>query len=138
MTHNTADPKRWARERVWAVVGASNRRHKYGNRIYRTLREAGYRVYPVNRREPTIEGDPAYPRLTALPEPPTVVDVVVPPQEAMQVVQDALAAGAKAVWFQPGSEDPQAMRWAADHGLAVIQDCILRHYVVWDREPDAG
>jgi len=129
-----ADPAdaaaRWARERVWAVVGASNARHKFGNRIYRTLRDAGYRVYAVNRTAASVEGDAAYARLVDLPEPPTVVDLVIPPGAGtLDVVRDARAAGARAVWFQPGAEDEAAMRWAESKGLAVVTDCILRRYV---------
>ena len=52
--------EKYVNEPVWAVVGASNSRAKYGNRIYLKLREAGYTVYPVNRRERLIEGDTAY------------------------------------------------------------------------------
>ncbi len=48
------DADHYAELPVWAVVGASNARHKYGNRIYRTLREAGYRVYAVNRHQAII------------------------------------------------------------------------------------
>ena len=112
-------------EPVWAVVGASNDRAKYGNRIYLKLKEAGYTVYPVNRREQLIEGDTAYSSLTDLPEPPAVINMVVPPPEAPAVVEQARAAGAQAIWFQPGAESPPASRWAQDHGLDVIEACIL-------------
>jgi len=119
------DEAYYAEQPVWAVVGASNARHKYGNRIYRTLREAGYRVYAVNRHQAIIEGDTAYARVTDLPEAPDVVNLVVPPDRALAVVQDAHAAGAKAVWFQPGAEDAAAAAWAAAHGMDVIHACIL-------------
>jgi hypothetical protein len=119
----------YANEPLWAVVGASNERYKYGNRIYRTLREAGYRVYPVNDHQSTIEGDRAYRTLSELPEVPTVVDMVVPPEKAPAVVEEAKRLGVRAVWFQPGSENLKAMRWARDNGLDVIQDCILVRHV---------
>ncbi len=112
-------------EPVWAVVGASNDMAKYGNRIYLKLKEAGYTVFPVNRREQLIEGDTAYTSLTDLPEPPAVINMVVPPPEAPAVVEQARAAGAQAIWFQPGAESPVAAQWAQDHGLDVIEACIL-------------
>lgn len=121
--------QKYAQEPVWAVVGASNSRSKYGNRIYRTLRNAGYRVFAVNKREAQIEGDTAYASLADLPEPPTVVDLVVPPAEAPAVVKQAKAAGARAVWFQPGAENPDAIRWARANGLDVIASCILVHHI---------
>ena len=121
--------EKYANEPVWAVVGASNERYKYGNRIYRTIRGAGYKAYAVNNREAKVEGDPAYAKLSDLPEVPTVVDMVVPPDQAQSVVEEAKRVGAKAIWFQPGSEDQKAIRWAKENGLDVIQDCILVKHV---------
>jgi predicted CoA-binding protein len=126
---------RYANEPLWAVVGASNERYKYGNRIYRTLRGAGYKVYAVNNREAQVEGDAAYKTLSDLPEVPTVVDMVVPPENAMGIVQEAQRLGVKAVWFQPGSEDHQAILWAKQNGLDVVQDCILVQHV---QNPGSG
>ena len=117
--------QKYVEEPVWAVVGASNNRAKYGNQIYLKLKAAGYRVYPVNKREQMIEGDAAYSSLHELPESPAVVNIVVPPHEASAVVRQAKAAGVQAVWFQPGAEDAAAIRWAQEHGLDVVESCIL-------------
>ena len=125
MQDMTSLVQRYVREPAWAVVGASNNTAKYGNRIYLKLRAAGYRVYPVNQRERLIEGDAAYRSLLDLPEAPAVVNMVVPPPEAPAIVQQAKAAGAQAVWFQPGAENAAAIRWAQDHGLDVVESCIL-------------
>ena len=129
--------QKYANEPVWAVVGASNNPRKFGNRIYRTLRTAGYTVYPVNSRESEVEGDTAYASLLDLPQPPTVVDMVVPPYLALEVVQQAKDAGAKAIWFQPGAEDSEAIRWAKANGLDVVEDCILVQ-VVQNPKGDGG
>ena len=129
--------QKYANEPVWAVVGASNNPRKFGNRIYRTLRTAGYTVYPVNSRESEVEGDTAYASLLDLPQPPTVVDMVVPPYLALEVVQQAKEAGAKAIWSQPGAEDSEAIRWAKANGLDVVEDCILVQ-VVQNPKGDGG
>ena len=129
--------QKYANEPVWAVVGASNNPRKFGNRIYRTLRTAGYTVYAVNSRENEVEGDMAYASLLDLPQPPTVVDMVVPPYLALEVVQQAKEAGAKAIWFQPGAEDAEAIRWAKANGLDVVEDCILVQ-VVQNPKGDGG
>ena len=121
--------QKYANEPVWAVVGASNNPRKFGNRIYKTLRTAGYTVYPVNRGEQQVEGDTAYASLLDLPQPPTVVDMVVSPALALEIVQQAKEAGAKAIWFQPGAEDADAIRWARANGMDVIEDCILVRHV---------
>ena len=115
----------YARQSRWAVVGASENPRKFGHRIYVRLRESGYEVVPINPHEPRIAGDPAYPSLRDLPRAPAVVDMVIPPAVALEVVRDAIAIGARAIWFQPGSENSEAASLAREHGLDVIEDCIL-------------
>jgi hypothetical protein len=52
--------------------------------------------------------------------------VVVPPQQAIEVVRDAAAAGIRHVWLQQGAESPEAVRVGAELGLNVVSgECIL-------------
>jgi predicted CoA-binding protein len=119
--------------RTWAVVGVSEDRNKYGNKIYRDLRDAGYRVFAVNPKLSTVEGDPCYPSIKALPEVPEVVDLVVPPAVSLNVVQDCLDAGAKRIWFQPGSESEEAIEKARAAGMEVVHDaCIMIQKREWN------
>ena len=87
-----------------ALVGASNNRHKFGNRIYLDLRSKGYDVIPVNPKDKQIEGDQAYASIGMIEELPDIVNFVVPPPVAMKVAQEAVELGIKHLWFQPGSE----------------------------------
>jgi uncharacterized protein len=120
------------RYRKWVVVGASEDRSKYGNKIYRDLREAGYTVYAVNPKLDTVEGDPCYASVKDLPEKPDVVDMVVPPPVASKVIDDCLAAGIKRVWFQPGSESEEAIGKAKAGGMEVVHDaCIMIQKQAW-------
>ncbi len=88
-----------------AVVGASNDPSKYGNIIVNTLKDLGYRVFPVNPKETEIAGLPAYRSLRDLPEPADIVDVVTPPAVTRSILADAAAAGVRLVWLQDGSFD---------------------------------
>ncbi len=120
-------------ERVWAVVGASNDRRKFGNRIYRDLRAAGYRVFPVNPNEETIEGDRAYARIQDLPAIPAVVDVVVPASVGFHVLKDALEAGSSYFWLQPGAESPELIASARDADIKLIFDrCAMVEKIHWN------
>jgi predicted CoA-binding protein len=114
-------------EGPYAVVGASNDRTKYGNRVLRAYQRKGWKVVPVNPREPEIEGLTAYPDLKSLPEKPRGVSIITPPAVTERVVQDAADAGARFVWMQPGAESPEAIRVARERGLEVIADgsCFL-------------
>ncbi len=92
------------------MVGASTDRSKYGNRIFRDLRQAGYTVYPVNSKGGEIEVLRAYPSLADLPERPQVVDIVVPPKMTEEIVRQCAELGLKRVWMQPGAESEEVIR----------------------------
>lgn len=118
--------------RKWAIIGASEDRSKYGNKIYRDMREAGYTVYAVNPKLDTVEGDPCWHSVKDLPEKPDVVDMVVPPPVAERVIEDCLAAGINRVWFQPGSESDAAVEKAKAGGMEVVHDaCIMIQKQAW-------
>ena len=65
--------------RCWAVVGVSSDRSKFGNKIFRDLKAAGYIVYAINPKLDEVEGEPCYATVAVLPTKPDVVNVVVPP-----------------------------------------------------------
>ncbi len=111
---------------VWAVVGYSDNRRKYGNLIFHDLQAAGYVVFPVNRRGGRANGFQVYPSVRELPVKPGVVDIVVPPPETLKVIQDCLDIGIERVWMQPGAESDQAIQLCEDRGLkAVYHACAM-------------
>jgi predicted CoA-binding protein len=114
--------------RVWAVVGASQDRAKYGNRVLRSLHTAGYTVYPVNPKGEVIEGLQAYPSLESLPERPEVVNLVVPPAVTEEVVREAHQLDLSRVWMQPGAESQAAVEYCHEHGIQVVYHaCAMVH-----------
>jgi len=118
--------------RVWAVVGASTDPTKYGNRIFRDLRAAGYTVYGVNPRGGEIEGQELYPSLSDLPEKPAVVDTVVPPAITEEIVRQCAELGLTRVWMQPGSESQAAIQFCQEHGIRVVHHvCAMVRKRVW-------
>lgn len=119
--------------RVWAVVGASQDPAKFGNRVFHSLREAGYTVYPVNPKGGELGESRVYPSLADLPEQPEVVDTVVPPAVTEQVVRDMLELGLTRVWMQPGSESQGAISYCQEQGIQVVyQACAMVHKRFWD------
>ena len=119
--------------RVWAVVGASQDRSKFGNRIFLDLRDAGYTVYPVNPRGGELEGTRVYPSLADLSQPPEVIDLVVPPAVTEQVVKEAHELGLTRVWMQPGAESEAAISYCQEHGIQVVYGACA---MVWKRRWD--
>jgi predicted CoA-binding protein len=119
--------------RQWAVVGASRDRSKYGNRVFRSLRAAGYVVYPVNPKGGELEGLKVYPTLADLPEPPEVIDLVVPPVVTEQIVRQAHQLGLTRIWMQPGAESEAAIAYCRAHGIQVVYHaCAMIHKRIWN------
>jgi predicted CoA-binding protein len=106
----------------WAVVGlsANPRRVAYGIASY--LQGLGMTIVPVHPKADTVHGEPGYPTLADIPGPVDVVDVFVRSDLAGAVVDEAIAAGAKAVWLQLGVIDEAAAERAKAAGLEVVMD----------------
>jgi predicted CoA-binding protein len=126
--------KDFVNRRVWAVVGASQDPSKFGNRVFHSLRNAGYTVYPVNPRGGELGGAKVYSTLADLPESPEVIDLVVPPLVSEQIVKDAHQLGLSRVWMQPGAESETAIAYCRDHGIQVVYDaCAMVHKRYWGK-----
>ncbi len=109
-----------------AVVGATDSRHKFGSTIYRDLKAKGFTVYAVNPRRRTVDGDRAYPDLASLPVTPTIVNIVVPPEQTLKVIEQARELGLSNVWIQPGAADAAVRDYVSRHGMnALIDACIM-------------
>jgi len=114
------------RRNVIAVVGVNRNPEKYGYQVYMDLKEAGYKVYPINPNVKEVLGDKCYPDLRSLPEKPDVVNLVVPPKVSEEVVKTCKEIGVTKVWMQPGSESGEAVRFCHESGIEVIHGvCIM-------------
>ncbi|SMP59341.1 Predicted CoA-binding protein [Neorhodopirellula lusitana] len=113
--------------KTYAVAGASARTHKYGYKVFKALLGSGRETYPLNPITEEIDGHKAYPRIAELPVVPESLSIITPPEVTRQVVADAIAAGVKSIWMQPGAEDAQASEAAREAGILVIDDgaCVL-------------
>ena len=90
-------------ETSFAVVGATDTPGKFGGRIYRDLKRKGYKVFAVNTGRDTVDGDPAWAKLSDLPETPTMAVMVVHAHDGLGVLEDAAIAGVDNIWVQPGA-----------------------------------
>ena len=113
--------------RTFAVAGASQDQSKYGNKVFRAIIASGRTVYPLNPTSPEVEGHPAFASIADIPVATESLSIVTPPHVTCQVIQQAILAGVKNIWMQPGAEDDQASQAAREAGLNVIDDgsCIL-------------
>ena len=112
--------------RTIAVFGYSARPDRPSNSVSRTLRAYGHRVIPVNPalRGDIVEGERSYERLVDIPRDENVgfVDVFRRGEYLDSVVDDAIAAGIKAMWFQLALGNVAAAERAEAAGMRVVWD----------------
>ena len=122
-------PRRLSREqlrdvyesiRTIAVVGASGRDGRPANYVPAYLQSQGYRIIPVNPRGGELFGEAVYATLDEIEEPVDVVDVFRRPEEGVEIVRAAARIGTRLVWFQPGTESPEATAAAAEAVIATV------------------
>lgn len=111
----------------FAVVGASDDPQKYGHKCYACYLANKRKAYPINPKAETILGNKAYPNLSSLPEKVESVSLITPPKVTEAVVDEAIAAGVKNIWMQPGAESQTAIDKALAAGINVIAGgpCLL-------------
>ncbi|MFF4395340.1 CoA-binding protein [Streptomyces sp. NPDC001480] len=107
---------------TWAVVGLSANRSRAAYGVAEVLRRFGKRVVPVHPKAETVHGEPGYASLAEIPFEVDVVDVFVNSGLAGPVADEAVAMGAKAVWFQLGVVDEAAYERARAAGLEMVMD----------------
>ena len=119
--------ERFLRSEAYGVVGASSRRHKYGNKVLRCYQQNGRRVIPVNPREEAIEGVRCVTNVLDLPADVKSISIITPPAITERVVEEAARKGIENVWMQPGAESQQAIAACEAAGINVIADgsCVL-------------
>jgi predicted CoA-binding protein len=111
--------------RVIAVVGASRDPRKTAHSVPAQLVRHGWRVIAVNPYAERLFGEPAYRTLAEIPEPVDLVNVFRPSGDAAEVVRQAVAAGAPAVWLQSGIVSDEGRRIADGAGIDYVEDyCI--------------
>jgi len=112
---------------AFGVVGASTKRHKYGNKVLRCYLQNGKTVIGVNPLETEIEGVKCVTSVTDLPPEVHSISIITPPEVTPTVVDLAIEKGIENLWMQPGAENPNAVAKAEQYGLNVIADgsCLL-------------
>ncbi|HET7814300.1 MAG TPA: CoA-binding protein [Candidatus Baltobacteraceae bacterium] len=118
------------RSKTIAMVGASANPLRPSYTVFSYLRTmTPFQTAPINPTIQAVDGVKAYPSLADYAKEhgaPDIVDVFRKPSEVVDVVREAIAVGAKSVWFQYGVINDEAIRMADDAGLDVVIDRCLK------------
>jgi hypothetical protein len=109
--------------KIVAVIGASNRRDKFGNRAVRAFSEQGYTVIPINPHEREVEGLKAYASVLDVPGPIDMASFYVPPEIGALVIEDVAKKGIAEVWLNPGAESDALLARARMLSIEPIVAC---------------
>ncbi|MEO8177003.1 MAG: CoA-binding protein [Sphingomicrobium sp.] len=114
--------------RTIAMVGASDRPDRPSYGVMKFLQSHGYRVLPVNPQitGEHVHGEFVWRELAQIGEPIDIVDIFRRPTAAGEAIDEAIAAGAKAVWLQLGIVNAEAAKRAEAAGLKVVMDRCLK------------
>ena len=107
---------------TWAVVGLSGDPSRTAYSIAALLQERGKRIVPVHPTAPTVLGEQGYATLADIPFPVDVVDVFRRSEAAGEFADQAVAIGAKGVWFQLGVVDEDAFARTTEAGVPMVMD----------------
>ena len=115
---------------TWFVVGLGNNPERDAYAVAGMLQSQGKRVIPIYPRAEVVHGEQGYATIAeaaAAIGPPDVVDMFVRSDRVGAFVDQAIAAGARAVWMQFGVIDEAAARRALGSGLDVVMDNCPAH-----------
>ncbi len=114
-----------AEANVIAVVGASRDPAKSAHSVPLQMMRYGWRIIPVNPYADRVFGVRAYKTLADIDEPIDLVDIFRPARDAVDVVRQAVAIKAPAVWLQSGIVSAEARRIAEEAGMDYVEDRCL-------------
>ena len=119
-----------------AFVGATKQKEKWGYRKYKEIKDAGFKVYPVNPRYDEVDGDRCFPNLKSLiefqGEKPDFVITIIPSKVTEKTVEQCKIFGIDKIWMQPGSESEKAIRFCEEnnitavHGICIVVDALQK------------
>ena len=123
--------------RAIAMVGASDRPDRPSYGVMKFLQSHGFRVLPVNPQiaGQHVHGEFVWRELAEIGEPIDIVDIFRRPQAAGEAVDQAIFAGAKAVWLQLGIVNEEAAQRAEEAGLKVVIDRCIKIEIMRLRIP---
>lgn len=114
------------KKNVFAIIGATTNKEKYGYKVFKSLIASGYNVYPINPNYKKIDDNICYPSLKEVPQKIDVVVTVVPPNVTEKIIPQLKKLGITKLWMQTGSESEKAIELCKQCNIEEIHGtCIM-------------
>jgi len=109
-----------------AIVGCSNDPNKPSYQVAKYLKEAGYKIFPVNPKYESILGEKCYPNLKAIESDIDIVDVFRKSEDIIPIAYEAIDQNVKCFWMQLGIKNEEAKKLLESHNIVVIEDTCIK------------
>lgn len=121
-------PSEFVESKTYAIAGVSRDKKKFGNYVFRTLKEKGYQVLPLNPNAVEIDGTKCYADISDLPADISHLIILTPKEQTLQVAEAAVNKGIKNIWVQQNSETKEVMDYAKDKdNNFIFKKCIMMY-----------
>lgn len=118
-------------KQIIAVAGLSSDTNKYWYKIFKDIKAYGAEVYCVNPKIPQDPENGIFSALADIPAKINILILVVRPEFTLDLVKQALKAGAEDIWFQPGTFNEEAALEAQKGGAQVHNGCYMVQNGIW-------
>lgn len=111
-----------------AIAGVSRNKRKFGNVIYKTLKEKGFQVTPINPVAEEIEGEPCMKSVLELPSDAQHILIATHKKDTAKVLTEAIAKGIPNIWIQSGCESDDALKLAEEQKVNIVSKACFLMY----------
>lgn len=109
-----------------AVIGATNKKNKYGYKVYKKLKRVKSKVFPINSNVDKIEKQNVYDDIKDIEIRIDAVSMIVNPKIGKKILEDINKLNINLVWFQPNAESNNLIKYCKDNNIEIIYGrCVL-------------
>lgn len=108
-----------------AIIGASTKRSKYGNKALRAFLQRGDTVYPIHPAQTEIEGIKAYRSVLDVPRDIDLATFYVSPAVGLHVIEEVAQKGIPRVILNPSAESDELLSRAKELGIEATVACTI-------------
>ncbi|MCD4779959.1 MAG: CoA-binding protein [Candidatus Omnitrophica bacterium] len=108
-----------------AVIGASDKPHRYSYLAVMLLKEKGHDVFPVHQRVKTIDQTPVYKSIQDIEEDVDTVTLYVGASISDLITDAIIKKRPGRIIFNPGAENSNLEQTASAAGIETVHACTL-------------